>query len=296
METLARCTSSVQGVGSDLHLTSLVEDCGDGEHRPPHCGKIQNFLCPHATVFDAHECNEAKWHLIGGRCNRWHCPGCGPLKTAILCRKIGDAKPNRFITLTTAHHETRSPREVWDAARRQVPELIRKIRREVGDIEYCRVLEEHKSGYPHFHLLVRSPYIEQKLLSRWWCELTDAFVVDIRKVDPERRVAKYVAKYLSKQVRCQFTDRRVTASKQFWLDDGKPPKPNYQWADMYFGKMHINDYVRWHYPDAELEWLSRSHAVVISRGSSNAPRAEFMRDRDGLPIRHELWDAGNDAF
>lgn len=202
-----------------LPLILSKEDCGDRQKTTEQPDdRIGNF-CPESQVLDTYEINGELWHLMQGRCNRWSCDVCGPEKTRDLCRRIEAARPNRFITLTCGRPAGRSPREVWDDTRRQVPELIRRIRNEVGSIEYCRVMEEHKSGYPHFHLVVRSPYIEQQTLARWWCDLTDAFIVDIRRIDPDRRVAKYIAKYLCKTYASTISDRRVTNSKEFF-----PPK------------------------------------------------------------------------
>lgn len=249
-----------------LHSTSYIEDCGRACTTPANSGPTDPYRCPDAQVFSAHDVNGGHWHAIETRCRRWSCPGCGPLRTKILCRQLANARPNRLITLTCGRPGGRTPREVWDESRRQVPELIRRIRKHVGEIEYCRVMEEHKSGFPHFHLLARAPYIEQELLSRWWCELTDAFIVDIRKVNPDYKVERYVAKYLCKQYRSDITDRRVTNSKGFFIKADKPEPNDWCFAECSRQRDRINDFLEREWPNADVEWISARHAVVIAAG------------------------------
>ncbi len=267
--------SSVRGDDFPLHSTSSLEDCGRRCTRPEKtgapaeqrrlnpAGRDAPYACPSAMCLDAWCTESGGHHVIQTRCNRWSCPGCGPLRTRQLCRRLATATPNRFITLTCGSPGNRTPREVWDDTRRQVPELIRRIRRELGPTEYARVLEVHQSGYPHFHLLVRGPFIEQDTLSRWWCELTDAYIVDIRRVRPHDNVASYIGKYLTKQLEVPFTNRRCTWSRGFF----PPPPPREP------GGLHLDDprresgtlaeYLARQYPGAEWELLTPYHAVRV---------------------------------
>lgn len=221
-----------------------------------------SFPCPAAHTVVGFEQNGGFWHAIETRCNRWHCPGCGRLKTWNLCRRIEAAEPNRFVTLTTARPKDQTPREVWNTSRRQVSELAKRLRKIYGSFEYCRVLEEHKSGFPHFHLVVRSPFIEQTELSRHWCELTDAFIVDIRKIDPKRKVARYIAKYLSKTPTLSLTNRRVTNSRNFWKkeekDDHEPL--TLEQISRYRGNFERVRY--WEFPNADIEQLTACHWIL----------------------------------
>jgi len=57
-----------------------------------------------------------------------------------------------------------------------------------------------KKGWPHAHILMRAPFIPQRLIASLWKSLTGASIVDIRKVHSERHVANYVSKYLSKSL------------------------------------------------------------------------------------------------
>ena len=221
-------------------------------------------------------------HFWQTTCNRWTCIYCGPWKTWTLCKRIEAAKPNRFITLTTARPEGQTPRDVWNVARRKVPEVARWIRDKTGECEYCRVLEEHKSGYPHFHLLVRSGYVKQEELSRYWCSLTEAFIVDIRKVNTDDNVAGYVAKYLTKKMDVGFTDRRVTNSKRFF-----EPKPAKQDSDRIMGEMErhkgsMESVWAWCYPNVQIEEVGPSHWIgVTDRQPTRGQR--FRIDGEHVP-------------
>jgi len=278
-------TTTEQAEPSVLNLTSSLADCGvptkpvnnvtedamtaddSGEKTHPETSLATPppgySLCPRATTTQGYEVNGGFWHLIGGRCNAWSCASCGPIRTRSLCLRLALAEPTRFITLTCGSPKGRTPREVWDDTRRQVPELIRKIRYELGYCEYARVLEVHKSGYPHFHLLARAPFIKQESLSRWWHQLTDAFIVDIRRVNPKDHVADYLGKYLTKQLVVPFTDRRVTNSRQFFPPKQKRDKSENCFAEITREHIPLHEYIASQYPDATLEWLSSAHAVIV---------------------------------
>lgn len=268
-------SSSVQREQELLHSTSSIEYCGrtseEGEQGTvpytsagfsPADGRGP-YDCPAAMVVDAWDTAHGGHHVIQTRCNRWSCPGCGPLRTRILCRRLATGQPNRFVTLTAGRPDGRTPHEVWEDTRRQVPELIRRIRKEVGPTEYARVLEVHRSGYPHYHLLVRSPYLNQHTLSRWWCDLTDAFIVDVRAVDPQRRVAEYIGKYLSKQMAVPFTTRRCTWSRGYFPPQEKVEGEGISLIQPQRESGPLALYLARQYPDVEWEMLSRTHAVRV---------------------------------
>lgn len=210
------------------------------------------------TIVGYDEVSE-RWHYFETTCNQWSCRRCGPWKTWQLCKDTEAAKPNRFITLTTADHTSQTPYEVWNFARRQVPELIRWIRKHRGPCEYVRVLEQHESGYPHFHLIVRGPYIHQSTLSTQWCKLTKAFIVDIRRIDPHRAVAKYVAKYLTKQLGKGFTERRVSASKGFFEKRETKAKSDLILTGVKRYRQGLPTTLRYDLPYAEVEQVGPNH-------------------------------------
>lgn len=275
--------SSVQDENFSLNSTSISADCGDTlnsvaipdfssrepgwEDDAPAGRTIEpadwssKYCCPRSTVMEAY-CQEGmRWHAIQGRCNAWDCPGCGPLRTWKLCKRIETARPNRLVTLTCGSPGGRSPAEVWDDTRRMVPELIRLIRSHHGETEYCRVMELHKSGFPHFHLVVRSPFIPQADLSRYWCKLTGAYIVDVRAIQ-NRDVARYVAKYLGKQTRVPaFTSRRVTASRGFFDAPLTRQPSTLNLCDIRREGTVLRSWLDYHWPDKPHSLVSPFHAV-----------------------------------
>lgn len=136
------------------------------------------------------------------------------------------------------------------------------------------MLEEHKSGFPHFHLVVRSPYVAQEELSRDWCKLTDAFIVDIRKIDPGRRVARYISKYLTKQTSPGFTNRRVSFTRSFFPPTPEREKLNLNLQEVQRERGSALDVVGWTWPGTSLEQVSSCHWIIRRQ----------MPHADSLPV------------
>ena len=155
--------------------------------------------------------------MFGAGCNSWTCKVCGPRKKFILIRKIVKAKPTRFLTLTCLH--IGSPEERLQLMRKKTQKLLETLRKQCGEIQYLRMLEQCKDEFPHFHFLIRSDYIPYDLIQKTWEEHTGAKIVDIRKA--HGRSTGYVAKYLSKACSKtgQFSRQRISVSKKFWIDD-----------------------------------------------------------------------------
>ena len=281
--------SSVQDENFLLNSTSSSADCGErytadeipdfsprtprepGDESEAHtiepASWSSRYACPRSTVLEAYCQDGELWHAVQGRCKRWDCPGCGPIRTHSLCKQIEAAKPNRLVTLTAGRPAGRTPHQVWEDTRRMVPELIREMRKRHGDIEYCRVMEAHASGYPHYHLVVRGPWMDQRELSYLWCKLTDAFVVDVRKINPERRVAAYIAKYLTKQTHLPFTSRRVTSSRGFFA-----AKPEYTTSHLNLSQCRREQSVLAVF--LEREWKSKPHELVTPYHAVSLPIAD----------------------
>lgn len=175
-----------------------------------------------------------------------------------------------MLTLTCGRPAGREPAEVWDQTRRQVPELMRALRKKYGPIEYARVMELHKSGYPHYHLLVRSNWLDKQDVAAIWESLTDAFIVDIRRIIPDRGVEKYVAKYLTKQLAVPFCRQRMTSSRGYFPPQDPKTKSDWNFIERTQEWVHIRDFVERYYPDAELDWISPAHAIISRNDGPHA--------------------------
>lgn len=156
-------------------------------------------------------------------CQNWSCRPCAERKIRRLAAKTRDAKPTRMLTLTVNPAKWQTPREAFDGTRRQVPELLRRLRARFGEIEYLRVTELTRQGWPHYHLLLRSDYIPHAVVKKAWNELTGAYIVDLRQVDKTFRAYTYLVKYLSKLHKIEWTERHVSYSKNFFPPESPPP-------------------------------------------------------------------------
>ena len=234
-------------------LTSLddsIESCG-----------TKAITCPQQSTTSFWDVNTELFHLVRVVCKTWSCPYCGPVKRAKLAVEVALARPNRFITLTTSGHSDQTPRDVFDATRRQLSELAKRLRKEHGTFEYLRALEQTKTGFPHYHLLVRSPYLDQHELSRHWCALTTAFIVDIRKLSQDEKAVRYVMKYLGKQTCVPFTTRRLSWTRNFFPPKPPVPKSEICAADVQRWNGSLEDVTHWEFPNCSWERINNWHWI-----------------------------------
>ena len=101
----------------------------------------------------------------------------------------------RFLTLTSSVDSPDDIQKSWRA-------LYMRLKRRNLVQGYIKVPEYTKEGRLHLHILFRGNFIEQALISRMWSQIHQAPVVDIRAVKMagnKRKVANYMAKYMSKE-------------------------------------------------------------------------------------------------
>ena len=141
-------------------------------------------------------------------CKRWECHTCGQKKLRATIARIhkGMAGPGtyRFFTITSPG------REDAETSYRELPRrwkrLHERIARRFGRIEYVTVVEAQKRGAAHLHVVYRGPYIPQRWLSRAAKASGFGPIADIRR--PPRAIARYVAKYLTKDLAASGIRRR----------------------------------------------------------------------------------------
>lgn len=78
--------------------------------------------------------------------------------------------------------------------------LYMRLKRKGVRFEYIRVLEYTRSHLVHAHILYRGDYLDHAWISHLWEQIHQSPVVDIRSVRKEKRMASYLASYLSKEV------------------------------------------------------------------------------------------------
>lgn len=176
--------------------------------------------CPSAQTLLADDpTHQTRW-VIPLLCKQWSCRFCAAWKCRRLAARTRDAKPSRMLTLTVDTKLWKSPREAFDGTRRHLSTLFKTLRQRFGEIEYLRVTELTRNGWPHYHLLVRSGFLPQKVIANEWQRLTGASIVDIRPVDKRWSAYTYLLKYLCKLSNLGWTDRHVSTSRKFF-----PPEP-----------------------------------------------------------------------
>jgi len=150
-------------------------------------------------------------------CGRWDCEECGEYKRKRLRKRLLDGEPTTLITLTTNPAVHASPLDAFLNATTAINKLFKRLRRRfpTRKIEYALVWETTKKGWPHAHILLRSPYLPQNLISRLWVSLTGAFIVDVRKVASRAHAAAYVTKYLTKSPEVPSGYRRFRTSRLY---------------------------------------------------------------------------------
>ena len=164
-------------------------------------------------------------------CKTWGCAYCGPRKAARYkhaIRAIAEKHAlTRFMTLTLDPSKIEGDpvpylRRVFNKFR---VSLLRKFK---CSISYIAILEFHKSGIPHLHVLV-DRFVKQQWISESWSALGGGNIVDIRFVDVHR-ISNYLAKYLTKELlmSAPLRSRRVTSSRSIHLFEKTPSETT--WA------------------------------------------------------------------
>lgn len=191
----------------------------DGEavkYRPP-CGRRS---ISRVVVVDGREVRE--YRRIP--CKKWSCPACGPKKVNMFGWAAGEAASRyelrRLMTLTL------DPLQVPEGVKpiKHLKHVWRKFRvpmtRKFGrSVRFLWVLELHKSGMPHLHVLI-DEFVPQRWLSATWSRYGGGRVVDIRDAGGDmKKIGWYLAKYLSKGLmnRLPWRERRYGTSKSVKL-------------------------------------------------------------------------------
>jgi len=153
---------------------------------------------------------------IERKCKSWYCDLCVPHRQAAVIRQILNGNPNRLLTLTIQPYLGESVEHQACRMAEAFRKFIRLCRKKVGDaeLEYFPVFEAHKTGRPHLHVALRSPFLPQRWLKRVWYRLTRSFIVDIRAIGSVNRTAAYMAKYLGKDL------HRFGTLKRYWQSKG----------------------------------------------------------------------------
>jgi len=150
-------------------------------------------------------------------CRSWNCETCQPKRKRQLLARCADGRPNRFITLTASRDAGATPRDRLRVLAHSWRTIVKRLHRmyPFSSIEYLCVVEATKAGEPHLHILYRGPYIPQRKLSSWLAYLAKSPICDIRRIQHQREVVRYVGKYITKKPAQFGTAKRYWSSYNF---------------------------------------------------------------------------------
>lgn len=133
-------------------------------------------------------------------CKSLRCPHCRKSKLKRLRARIAQlahqSQLRRFVTLTLDPRRLRNTKESDRYLRNCWRKMRVSLQRRFGNtVQFIGVIEFHKSGVAHLHLLV-GVYIQHEWLSGAWQRNGGGKIVDIRYVDIHR-VTAYLTPYLA---------------------------------------------------------------------------------------------------
>lgn len=179
----------------------------------------QEDLCTNRTSIAS---DGAATHLAAVLCKRWSCPYCAQVNRWRVISEAIAGKPRRLLTLTVSSTQYPDPAEAASALKRGLRLLRLRLQRHptLEDFSFLAVFEAHKSGAPHLHLLVRGKFLPWQKLRQWWEEITGSTHIDIRAIKGRKDAARYVAKYLGKDLHA------FPGCKRYWRSHGYPKPAN----------------------------------------------------------------------
>lgn len=202
------------------------------------------------------------------KCRRWSCPDCCETRKSRLRAEAYRGKPNTFITLTTNPAIGNSPSDRAKA----LAHAWRKVRRQAckgwknEKIPFMAVFEETEKGEPHIHIVARLKWIDQDWLSKRFEEEIGAPNVDIRRINSQKKAARYISKYVGKD------PEKWDGVKRYWRSLDYFVLPAKKWID----------------PAgvAKRKWFERASPELIIK---RYERMYYRLERYELPGREELW-------
>lgn len=190
--------------------------------------------CPRTTTLVGANESNTIFRFIPVRCKCWSCPHCCKINAWQLEQKLAEGKPTAFITLTCKPSESETPKAAHDRCRPMINRMFAKLRADHGMIEYACILETHKNGFPHWHILARCSFIPHARIKALWEKMTGNAIVAIEKIRHQRSMGKYLVKYCGKEMQQPKLNRlgRVISFSRNFLSPTRttPPKVKGSWV------------------------------------------------------------------
>lgn len=209
------------------------------------------------------------------KCRSWTCAECIDGRKAQLIAQAHRGRANTFITLTVRRSDYADPSmaaqalaHAWriivkravreasrDVSRNPYPfganegahwdldgktHWPRQVRFKGENLQYLAIIEAHKSGWPHLHILARSEWIAQDWLAEQTKQLLGAHRVDVQRIFKRAQVNAYVAKYCGKCTHKFGTTKRYWQTKAYQLTKyEKPTRNEAPWWDVWHSRNSV---------------------------------------------------------
>lgn len=150
---------------------------------------------------------------------------------------------------------------------------------------------ETEQWHPHLHCVLDADYVDQRILSRKWLQVTHTSkIVDIRKVNRRSEVSRYVCRYVSRP--CELAPLPLPRREElFWAFQGRRLAGT--WGSARKLRLTYNP------PDPVGTWRTvGSWALVWGLASTDVRAATILSawlNRTPLAADVTLYDVFNDA-
>jgi hypothetical protein len=168
---------------------------------------------------------QGKAFIFKADCDMWTCAECAERKKnqwLIRAQRgsreiISSGMALTFATITS-HRKLKSSAATLAVFPRAWGKLYKRLKRKTPDLKYLMILEHHKNGRIHAHMLSNCD-CSKRWLKDNAAQCGFGFMADIQPVTSERAVAGYVTKYLTKSLagmELPQKTRRVRASENWY--------------------------------------------------------------------------------
>ncbi len=178
--------------------------------------RVSNFNECGATAYVYRAADDpTKFRLGGSSCRDRFCLPCSIDRSRCLATNVLKTlgkRPARFVTLTLKQTDAHL-RDVLD----KLYNSFRKLRtrrfwkeRVKGGCAFIEIKysKNHDAWNVHLHAIVHGRFIPKHDLSKEWHQITgDSYIIDVRYVEDQERIGRYVVKYVSKAFNDTFLNR-----------------------------------------------------------------------------------------
>jgi|WetSurMetagenome_2_1015567.scaffolds.fasta_scaffold41726_1 hypothetical protein len=158
-----------------------------------------SYICcsKHITIAQKTE-KGTTYKMIPVYCESWSCPVCSKYKYYMLAKKIEKTFDNDVTLLTLTYHQKDvSLDDAWKNLGKSWNRLLSYIRTVKGKkIKFIRIVEPHKSNYPHIHVIIDKPLNFTEDLAN--LEQQGFGYIAHQKSIPLNAGLQYLGKYLTK--------------------------------------------------------------------------------------------------